>query len=62
MYFKPDGNSAIVVDEALRRLDFRDPGSMKQQYSIFTPTCHGINHADFFPAHTRFSPASSRTA
>ncbi|MDE2624806.1 MAG: YncE family protein [Betaproteobacteria bacterium] len=47
MYFTPDGTSAIVVAEARRRLDFRDPHSMKMQYSIETPQCGGINHADF---------------
>jgi len=47
MYFSPDGKSAIVVAEALHRLDFRDPHSMQLQYSIDTPGCEGINHADF---------------
>ncbi|HEX3060441.1 MAG TPA: YncE family protein, partial [Usitatibacter sp.] len=47
MYFSPDGKSAIVVAEALKRLDFRDPKTMKLQYSIATPRCGGINHADF---------------
>ncbi len=47
MYFSPDGKSAIVVAEALKRLDFRDPVTMKLQYSIPTPQCGGINHADF---------------
>jgi YVTN family beta-propeller protein len=47
MYFTPDGKSAIVVAEARRRLDFRDPQTMAMQYSIDTPKCGGINHADF---------------
>lgn len=47
MYWSPDGQSAIVVAEAYKRLDFRDPRSMKLQYSIATPQCGGINHADF---------------
>ena len=47
MYFSPDGKSAIVVAEALKRLDFRDPHTYKLQYSIATPGCPGINHADF---------------
>lgn len=47
MYFTPDGRSAIIVAEARKRLDFRDPHSMKEQYSINTPNCPGINHADF---------------
>jgi len=47
MYFSPDGKSAIVVAEALKRLDFRDPQTMALQYSIDVPQCKGINHADF---------------
>jgi YVTN family beta-propeller protein len=47
LYFTPDGKSAISVAERLRRLDFRDPHTMEPQYSIQTPQCAGINHADF---------------
>lgn len=47
MYFSPDGKSAIVVAEARKRLDFRDPKTMAAQYSIDVPGCPGINHADF---------------
>lgn len=47
MYFTPDGKSAIIVAEARKRLDFRDPHTMTLQYSIDTPNCPGINHADF---------------
>jgi YVTN family beta-propeller protein len=47
MYFSPDGQLAIVVVEAFKRLDFRDASSMKLAYSIATPNCAGINHADF---------------
>lgn len=47
LYFSPDGKSAIVVAEALHRLDFRDPQTMQMQYSIDVPKCGGINHADF---------------
>ena len=47
MYFTPDGKSAIVVAEAFKRLDFRDPQTMALQYSIEVPQCKGINHADF---------------
>jgi YVTN family beta-propeller protein len=46
MYFTPDGKSAIVVAEAHKRLDFRDPHTMELQYSIDTPRCGGINHSD----------------
>jgi YVTN family beta-propeller protein len=47
MYWSPDGRSAIVVAEALKRLDFRDPQTMALQGSIAVPQCKGINHADF---------------
>jgi YVTN family beta-propeller protein len=47
MYFTPDGRSAIVVAEALLRLDFREPSTMALQYSIPVPKCAGVNHADF---------------
>jgi len=47
MYFTPDGSAAIVVAEARKRLDFRDPHTMAMKYSIDTPDCGGINHADF---------------
>jgi YVTN family beta-propeller protein len=47
MYFTPDGASAIVVAEAHKRLDFRDPHSMALQWSLAVPRCGGINHADF---------------
>ena len=30
----------------MKRLDFRDPHTMALQYSIETPQCAGINHAD----------------
>ena len=47
LYFTPDGRSAIVVAERRKRLDFRDPTTMALQQSIATPSCSGINHADF---------------
>lgn len=47
MYFAPDGSAAIIVAEARKRLDFRDPQTMAMKYSIGTPNCPGINHADF---------------
>ena len=47
LYWSPDGKYAIVVAEAHKRLDFRDPHSMKLEFSIPTPDCAGINHADF---------------
>jgi len=47
LYWTPDGKYAIVVAEAYMRLDFRDPQTMKMAFSIPTPQCGGINHADF---------------
>lgn len=47
LYWSPDGKSAIVVAEEFKRLDFRDPHTMALQYSIATPACGGLNHADF---------------
>jgi YVTN family beta-propeller protein len=47
MYFTPDGRSAIVVAEAFKRLDFRDPQTMALQSTLAAPQCGGINHADF---------------
>jgi len=47
MYFSPDGKSAVVVAEAYKRLDFRDPQTMAMQSSLSLPECAGINHADF---------------
>jgi len=47
MYFTPDGKEAIIVAEAFKRLDFRDPHTMALKSSLPTPQCAGINHADF---------------
>jgi YVTN family beta-propeller protein len=47
LYFTPDGKFAIVVAEAHRRLDFREPHTMALQFTLQTPGCGGINHADF---------------
>ncbi|MDE2445806.1 MAG: YncE family protein [Alphaproteobacteria bacterium] len=47
MYFTPDGKSAIIVDEAYRQLDFRDPQTMALQSILPLPECQGVNHADF---------------
>jgi YVTN family beta-propeller protein len=47
MYFSPDGVHAIVVEEAEKRLNFRDAQTMEHRYYIDTPRCAGINHADF---------------
>ena len=47
LYWSPDGKYAIVVAEAYKRLDFRDPTTLQLAYSIDVPSCDGINHADF---------------
>jgi YVTN family beta-propeller protein len=47
MYFTPNGEYAVVVTEAFKRLDFRDPHTMALKGTLATPECDGINHADF---------------
>ena len=47
LYFTPDGKSAIMVAEAMRRLEFRDPHNMALQGYVAVPKCPGVNHADF---------------
>jgi len=46
LYFTPDGKDAVIMAEALRRIDFRDPNTMELRKSVATP-CVGVNHADF---------------
>ena len=46
LYFTPDGRSAIVVAERLRRLDFRNPVTFRLQRSVHVP-CAGVDHIDF---------------
>jgi YVTN family beta-propeller protein len=46
MYFTPDGKYAIVVAEAMRRLDFRDARTMSLVESVPVP-CRGVDHMDF---------------
>ncbi len=46
MYYTPDGKYAIVVAEAQKRLDFRDPTTMKLVQSLSVP-CAGVDHIDF---------------
>ncbi len=46
LYFTPDGQSALVVAERLRRLDFRDPHTFRKVHSLSLP-CVGPNHLDF---------------
>jgi YVTN family beta-propeller protein len=47
MYFTPNGDAAIIVAEARKRLDFRDPHTMAMKYSIDTPQCAGIQSRRF---------------
>jgi YVTN family beta-propeller protein len=47
LYFTPDGKSAVIVAEAMKRLDFRDPKTMAPQASVSAPQCSGINHGDY---------------
>jgi DNA-binding beta-propeller fold protein YncE len=46
LYFTPNGRRAIVVAERLRRLDFRDPRTMRLRHSLNVP-CLGVDHLDF---------------
>ena len=47
MYFTPDGRWAIVVAEADRQLDFRNPRTMAPHYALATPQCVGVDHMDY---------------
>jgi len=50
LYFTPDGRSALIMAEALHRIDFRDPHTFALQYSLDVGrACAGVNHADFSP-------------
>lgn len=46
LYFTPDGAHALVMAERLRRIDVRDPATMRLERSVHVP-CAGVNHADF---------------
>lgn len=46
MYFMPNGRWAIVVSEAQRQLDFRDPHTFALRHRLSVP-CPGIDHMDF---------------
>jgi DNA-binding beta-propeller fold protein YncE len=47
LYFTADGRRAIVVAEARRELDFRDPHSMALRRTLPVPTCPGVDHMDY---------------
>ena len=46
LYFTPDGQYALVMAEALNRIDFCDPHTMAPRYRMPIPAA-GINHMDF---------------
>jgi YVTN family beta-propeller protein len=46
MYFTPDGQHAIVVEEALETLAFRDPQTFAMQKAL-NVHCAGVDHMDF---------------
>ena len=52
LYFTADGRAAVVVAERLRRLDFRDPHTMRLTHSLSVP-CPGVDHMDFSPDGTK---------
>jgi YVTN family beta-propeller protein len=56
LYFTPDGKNAMVMAEALGRIDFRNPRTMRLRYSMPVP-CAGVNHLDF-TANGRYAVAS----
>jgi YVTN family beta-propeller protein len=56
LYFTPDGKNAMVMAEALARIDFRNPRTMQLRHSMPVP-CAGVNHMDF-TANGRYAVAS----
>jgi len=46
LYFTPDGRYAIVVEERMQTLDFRNPHTMRSDHRLSVP-CYGVNHMDF---------------
>ncbi len=48
LYFTPDGTRAVVMAEALKKMDFRDAHTMALLHSMPVP-CYGLNHMDFSP-------------
>ena len=47
LYFTADGRRAIVVAEAHRALDFREPHTMRLRHVLSIRQCAGIDHMDF---------------
>jgi len=46
LYFTPDGRYAIVVEERMQALAFRDAQTMRLRHTLRVP-CAGVNHMDF---------------
>lgn len=46
LYFTPDGQYAIVVEERMQALAFRDAQTMQLHHTLRVP-CAGVNHMDF---------------
>ena len=46
LYYTPDGRFAIVINDKLKRFDFRDPHTMRLYESV-PVKCKGLNHMDF---------------
>jgi YVTN family beta-propeller protein len=46
LYFTPDGRYAIVVEERMQELAFRNPRTMRLDHTLSVP-CAGVNHMDF---------------
>ncbi len=61
LYFTADGRRAIVVAEAHRELDFREPHTMRLVKALHTPTCAGVDHMDY-TADGRFALVSCEFA
>jgi len=47
LYFTADGRRAIVVAEARRELDFREPHTMRLRHALHVPQCPGVDHMDY---------------
>lgn len=47
LYFTADGRRAIVVAEAHRELDFREPHTMRLRHALPVPMCPGVDHMDY---------------
>jgi DNA-binding beta-propeller fold protein YncE len=47
LYFTADGMRAIVVAEAHRELDFREPHTMRLVHALHVPQCPGVDHMDY---------------